>query len=367
MAIQRKNNLSYKNNYYLNIAFELAKINIGSTKENPSVGCVVVKNNSIISSGYTSINGRPHAEFNALNKKIDFKNSNMYITLEPCSHHGKTPPCTKIIINKGIRKVIYSIDDYDSRSSNKSKKILNSKKILVKKNILLKEGLRFYKSFQNLIKKKYPLIDAKIAISKDYFSINKRNKWITNDSSLKLAHLLRSKYNAIISTAKSINIDNSLLNCRIDGLINKSPDLIIIDRNLKIKKNLNIFKKKMKRKILLYTMKKNYNKINWLRKKKIKVILNAKMNNKEDYKNIFKSLLLKGYSRIYIESGLTFTNFLIKNKLIDNLYIFKTNFRLGFNGYNNDSNKYIKKIRLKNRLNTYLYNDKVFKEKLKNV
>ena len=96
MANQRKNSNTDLNNHYINLAFELAKINLGRTKENPSVGCVVVKNNSVISSGYTSINGRPHAEFNAL-KKINFKNASLYVTLEPCSHYGKTPPCTNII------------------------------------------------------------------------------------------------------------------------------------------------------------------------------------------------------------------------------------------------------------------------------
>ena len=86
MANQKRNKLIKKHIENLSLAFELAKINLGSTRENPSVGCIVEKNDSIISSGYTSINGRPHAEFNALKKKIDFKDSNIYVTLEPCSH-----------------------------------------------------------------------------------------------------------------------------------------------------------------------------------------------------------------------------------------------------------------------------------------
>ena len=122
MANQKIN----KHQQNLTLAFELAKINIGSTKENPSVGCVVEKNGSIISSGYTSFNGRPHAEFNALNKKFNFVNSNIYITLEPCSHFGKTPPCTNIIKRKRIKRVYYSIDDFDKRSQNKSKQILTN-------------------------------------------------------------------------------------------------------------------------------------------------------------------------------------------------------------------------------------------------
>ena len=91
-------------NNFLRLAFDLAKINLGKTGLNPSVGCVVVKNNSVISSGYTSLNGRPHAEFNALKSKKSFKNSDLYVTMEPCTHYGLTPPCSKIIFKKGIRR-----------------------------------------------------------------------------------------------------------------------------------------------------------------------------------------------------------------------------------------------------------------------
>ena len=89
-------NLDEKNHkFFSNLAFNLAEINLGKTSSNPSVGCVVVKDNSVISSGVTSINGRPHAEFNALNKSLNFKDSVIYSTLEPCTHYGATPPCTK--------------------------------------------------------------------------------------------------------------------------------------------------------------------------------------------------------------------------------------------------------------------------------
>ncbi len=233
MANQKRNKPKLE---YLKLAFELAKINIGSTKSNPSVGCVVERNGSVISTGFTSVSGRPHAEYNALNKNIDFKNSNIYVTLEPCSHFGKTPPCTNLISKKGVQNVFYSLDDFDKRSKNKSKKKLSKKNIKVVKNLLKKEGTHFYKSYNKLKSLSIPLIDAKIAFSKDYFTKNLKQKWITSNKSRNLVHLLRSQYDAIISTSKSINEDNSLLDCRIEGLKNKSPDLIIIDRNLKIKK-----------------------------------------------------------------------------------------------------------------------------------
>ena len=90
-------------NFYSNLAFSLAEKNLGKTNTNPSVGCVIVKNNSVISSAVTSIKGRPHAEFNALKHNINFKNSDMYVTLEPCTHYGLTPPCTNIIKKRKLK------------------------------------------------------------------------------------------------------------------------------------------------------------------------------------------------------------------------------------------------------------------------
>ena len=116
-------------NFYLDLAFNLAENNLGKTNLNPSVGCIITKNKSVISSGTTSIKGRPHAEFNALNKNIDFKDSTMYVTLEPCSHHGLTPPCTKLIGRKKIKKVFFCHNDPDRRSYKKAKKNLKKFKI----------------------------------------------------------------------------------------------------------------------------------------------------------------------------------------------------------------------------------------------
>ena len=127
--MERKNKFKSKHSYFLSLAFEQAKNNLGSTKRNPSVGCIVEKNESVISSGFTSFNGRPHAEYNALNKKLNFTNSNLYVTLEPCSHYGVTPPCTNLINKKKIKKVFFSIYDSDARSQKKTKNILNNQNI----------------------------------------------------------------------------------------------------------------------------------------------------------------------------------------------------------------------------------------------
>ena len=119
----RKDKSSEINKAFMRLALELANQNKGLTGLNPSVGCVVTYKDEIISYGKTDINGRPHAEVVALkNNKINFKNSNMYVTLEPCIHHGKTPPCTNIIIKKKIKLVNYSIEDFDKRTAKKQKR-----------------------------------------------------------------------------------------------------------------------------------------------------------------------------------------------------------------------------------------------------
>ena len=366
MANLKRNKTEKKHQKYLNLAFQQAEINLGSTSTNPSVGCIVEKNGSVISSGYTSFNGRPHAESNALKKNINFKNANIYITLEPCSHFGKTPPCVNKIIKKGIKYVYFSINDVDKRSQKKSKKIFASHRIKTNSNILAKKGYNFYKSYFNYHNNKFPIIDSKIALSKDYFTINKNSKWISNNYSRKITHLIRSRYNCLVSTSESINEDNPLLNCRIEGLESKTPDLVIIDRNLKIKKGLKIFKYKIRRKILIFTSNNNKKKIKLLTKSShVKVFYLKNMNKKNHYIKIFKFLLKKGYYRILIESGLVFNNFLIQNKFLNNIYIFKSNFKLNKSGFNNTSNYLIKKIKLRNKLDVFLYEDQLFREKLK--
>lgn len=353
-------------NFYLHLAFNIAQQNLGKTKSNPSVGCVVVKNGTVISSGVTSINGRPHAEFNALNKKKNFKNSDLYVTLEPCTHFGKTPPCSNIIKKKGVKRVFYAFNDLDKRSSFKSKKILSKNGILVKK-INLKKFENFYQSYNSVHTNNLPQIDAKIALSKDFFTINKRSKSITNASSQKRTHLLRSEYECIISTSKTINDDNAQLNCRVKGLDFSKPDLVIIDLNLHLKKNLKILNNKNKRKIILITSVSKSKKLSFFKKKGLRIINIKKLQTKEDFIFLLKRIKKLNYNRIFLECGLIFLKSCIKNKIISNLYIFKTNFDLKKKGFNSTSVDFIKKLSINNRINVNLDKDNLYKINLKNV
>ena len=354
--------MKQNHNFFSNLAFNIAESNVGRTNKNPSVGCVIVKNNSVISSGVTSINGRPHAEYNALSKNLNFKDAYMYVTLEPCTHYGITPPCTNLIKKKRVKKVYYCFEDPDIRTYKKAKIVLNNRIKKIKK--IDKRNKDFYKSYFLNKKYKLPFIDAKIAISKDFSTISKKNKWITNSRSRKVSHLIRSKYDCIISTSASINKDNSLLNCRIKGLNNFKPDLVIIDRKLRLKKNLALYSLAKKRKTYLLTTSNNSKQTSFLKKRNIKIIKLNSLLTKDDFFNLFRKLFQLGKRRILIESGLIFLNQLLKMNFINNLYIFKSNTKLRSNGFNNSKKNLIKNLKILKQVNVNLNNDKLLKARI---
>ena len=172
---------------------------------------------------------------------------------------------------------------------------------------------------------------------------------------------MRNEYDCIISTSKSINSDNALLNCRIDGFNNNKPDLFILDLKLNLRKNLTLNNLLYKRKTYLITLKKNYNKIEKYKRLGFKIILINSLSQKEDFYELYKKIYKRGYARVLVESGLTFLNYLIKNKIINDLYIFKTNNNLGKNGKNNDTVSYLKK-NFPKQVTINLNGDKLFKK-----
>ena len=172
--------------------------------------------------------------------------------------------------------------------------------------------------------------------------------------------MLRSKYDSIISTSKTINKDNALLNCRIMGMDNAKPDLLIIDRDLKIKTNLNFLNLSNKRKTYIFTKSNNIKKIKIL-KKKCKIIKINKLENKNDFLKLLNKIFKLGKRRILIESGLIFLSKLLKLKKKNKLYIFKSNKNLNSKGYNNINIDKFKKYKLKVAVKVNLKNDKLFK------
>tara|TARA_Y100000590_G_scaffold243821_1_gene274072 strand:+ start:425 stop:1525 length:1101 start_codon:yes stop_codon:yes gene_type:complete len=357
----KKGNFNSLDKKYMKIAINLARNRNGLTGSNPAVGCVIVKNNRIISYGVTGINGRPHAEAIAIKKsKKENFGSTLYSTLEPCSHHGKTPPCTNAIIKSKIKKVIYSIEDSDIRSSNKSKKILKSNHIQVKSGLFKKELKNFYKVYNFSKKNKYPYITGKLACSSNSFILKKKSD-ITNDHSRKVSHLLRYKNQGILTSYKTINSDNSKLTCRINGLEKFSPKKLIIDKNLKINLNSFIITNSKYPETIIFHNSNNRFKINNLKKKGVKLInLKSENDNYFDLKKLFKKIHNIGIHSLLVECGEVLTHKILLKNLFNEFYLFQSNKNI--NNKDKTSILHIKRyldksFKNKNYVNTYLDKD----------
>ena len=322
----KKDKFSSEDKKFMKLALNLASNNKSLTGTNPSVGCVLVKDKRIISYGVTGINGRPHAETVAINK--NFKNvagSTAYITLEPCSHYGHTPPCTSSIIKSKIKKVFYSIDDVDERSFQKSKKILNKKKILTKSGLLKKESSIFYKNYNFVRKNKSPYVIGKLAVSSNFFILN-NNTYISNEHSRKVSHILRFLSQGILTSYKTINSDNPKLSCRLNGLEMYSPKIIIIDKELKINFKSFVVNNVNKFPTFIFHNSQNSKKISNLKKKGIKLIyMETEKNGYFDLKKIFKKLYLIGIHQIIVESGKNLTLEILSKNLFNEFYLFRGN------------------------------------------
>ena len=322
----KKDKFSFKDQLYMGLALDLAKSKEGNTGTNPSVGCVIVKNDKIISIGQTSLYGRPHAEQNAIkNCPENLAGSKMYVTLEPCCHFGKTGPCTSLIIRSKITEVIYSIQDIDNRVKGKAKKILRKKKIIVRSGLMSDEIKIFYNTYFYNRKYKLPFVTGKIAISKNNLIYSKGNKKITNSLSDKLTHLLRYKSDSIMISYKTLNKDNPKLNCRLKKLKKFSPKRVILDNKLCLNTKSYLFKTNNKNNTIVFYNQAIKSKINMFKDNKI-FLVKSKINKdkKFDVNIILKKLYKLGSRNILIEGGNDLTEYLLKYRVFNQFYLFKS-------------------------------------------
>jgi len=359
-----KNKFTIKEKKYMSLALSLANARHGLTGKNPSVGCVIVKNDEIISIGQTGYNGRPHAEYNAIrNSNVILEGSTMFVTLEPCSHYGQTPPCTKKIIKNKIREVIYSVEDVDKKVKGKSFKILMSNNIIVKKGLLNKEISNFYKPYFFNRKNNTPYVTGKIAISKNNLIYSKGTKRITDIHSDKLTHFLRYKNDSLLISYKTLNKDNPKLDCRLQGLKEYSPKRIILDKYLEMNTNSYIFRTANRNNTIIFYNKADNEKILIFTKKGIQLMRSNLLKNEEfNVKLILKKLYKLGCRNLLIEGGNNLSKSIINKRLFNQFYLFKSQKSLSklvahkvFNCFKDLSQKY----KIKKKINTQLGKDTI--------
>jgi len=231
----------------MNRCLEIAGNGLGTTRPNPMVGCVITHNNIIVGEGFTSQYGGDHAEVNAINSIRDFslvKEATLYVTLEPCSHHGKTPPCTDLIIDKGFKTVVIGCEDPNPKVSGNGIKKLKQAGCEVLVGVLSKECKNHHKRFFTYQKKKRPYVILKWAQSKNGFIApdeqpESKPVWISSKTSRQLVHKWRAEEQAILIGTHTVNKDDPSLTVR--DWTGSNPLRIVIDRFNTLKKSFKVF------------------------------------------------------------------------------------------------------------------------------
>jgi diaminohydroxyphosphoribosylaminopyrimidine deaminase/5-amino-6-(5-phosphoribosylamino)uracil reductase len=280
--------------FYIKRCIEFAQKALGNTYPNPLVGCVIVHNNKIIGEGYHRKAGENHAEINAINSVKNpelLKNSTIYVSLEPCSHFGKTPPCAEKIVEIGFKKVVIGTLDSHEKVNGKGKKIIENAGIEVISGILENECQELNKRFFTFHQKKRPFIILKWAESGDGFlDKNFQPHQIGNALTKQFVHQLRREEHAILVGTQTVLNDNPSLTTReISG---RNPVRILIDFNLKVPKNFNIFNEEAETIV--------FNSIKNDQKKNVKII---KIEKENFLQHLMEKLYEEQIQSVIIEGG----------------------------------------------------------------
>jgi len=305
-------------------ALKLAEKGKGFVSPNPLVGCIIVKNKNIIGKGFHEKFGNTHAEINALNSCEESPvNSDIYVTLEPCSHFGKTPPCAVALVNARVKNVYIAMKDPNPLVSGKGIEILNNAGINVKIGILENEALNLNKYFIHFITEKMPYIILKSAISIDGFIADEQgtSKWISDEVSRKEVHSLRSEVDAVLVGAGTVIADNPLLNVRMTK--GRNPKKIIFDYKNKLNGDFKLFDENT-----IYVCNSQLIdkiKLNSIIKKKSKILSIGDFN----IAKLLKEFVKMGIASILVEGGAFTSGLFLESGCVNELLIYQAPIILG--------------------------------------
>lgn len=323
--MNRKNGdfLSYDEKY-MRLAMQLAGNAIGRTSPNPLVGAVIVKDNRVVGCGWHRKAGTPHAEVHALNQAGELaQGADVYVTLEPCAHYGKTPPCSKALVEAKVKNVYGGLLDVNPKVAGKGFKILEDAGIHVEYGFLQDELRKQNEVFFKWIEHKKPFVVLKAAMTLDgkIATATGQSKWITNETSRAYGYKLRDIYDGIMVGINTVIEDNPMLTARVDG--GKNPIRIVVDSSLKIDINANVVQDKSAKTIVATTDKADKDKILKLQAQDVDVIVVDKdENDKVDIEKLLDILGQQNICSILVEGGATLSGSFVAKKLVDKVYFF---------------------------------------------
>ncbi len=310
---------------WMRLALKLARKGIGKTSPNPNVGAVVVKNGRLIGKGYHKKFGGPHAEVFALKEAGEAAHgATIYVTLEPCFHFGKTPPCVDLIIARGLKRVVIATPDPNPLVNGKSIQKLKKSGIEVTVGIEQEKAQKLNEAFFKFMRTGLPFVTLKIAQTMDgkIACLTGDSHWVSGEASRKLVHRWRSQMDAVLVGIGTVLQDDPELTVRL--LKGRNPKRIILDPNLRIPLTAKIVNDSVVSQTILVTASENREKIEKLTEKGVTFLFEEKKSNGEfDLREVLKKLTKLQIISVLVEGGSGVFSSFMRQKAFDRLALFQ--------------------------------------------
>lgn len=317
---------------FMALALRLAARGLGAVAPNPAVGCVLVREGRILGRGWTQPGGRPHAETEALRRAGEAaRGATAYITLEPCAHHGETPPCAEALIAAGVARVVAAMRDPDPRTAGQGLTRLADAGIEVDCGLMETEAAALNRGFILRVARSRPLVALKLATSLDgrIATRSGHSRWITGEAARRHAHLLRARHDAILIGSKTLDADDPNLTCRLAGLEDLSPIRIVVSARGDIPADRRLLADIDRAPVWLVTGKTGASRPSPPGIERIKI---SGRDGRLDMTEMLASLAGRGITRLLVEGGARTAASFLEAGLVDRLYLYTASLLVGGDG-----------------------------------
>jgi diaminohydroxyphosphoribosylaminopyrimidine deaminase/5-amino-6-(5-phosphoribosylamino)uracil reductase len=321
---------------FMTLALALGRRGQGRTWPNPAVGAVIVNDGVIVGRGWTQVGGRPHAEVESLKRAGDAaRGATLYVTLEPCSHHGKSPPCADAVIAAGISRVVSAIEDPNPEVAGQGHARLRAAGIVVDVGFGAAEAARDHAGHFRRIRDKRPHVILKLAVSADekIAAAGRKPVAISGDAAKARVHLLRGQSDAILVGIGTVLADDPLLTCRLPGMEAQSPVRVVLDRSLRIPGSSRLVHSA--RATPLWVMTSNLSEAPAAMKlgaAGAQVIRVASAPPGLDLQAVLRALAEKGITRLLVEGGSRVASSFVAADLVDEMWLLRGPNPIGTDG-----------------------------------
>jgi diaminohydroxyphosphoribosylaminopyrimidine deaminase / 5-amino-6-(5-phosphoribosylamino)uracil reductase len=321
---------------FMALAFALGRRGLGNTWPNPAVGAVIVKDGVILGRGWTQSGGRPHAEIEALRRaKKTAQGATLYVTLEPCSHQGKSPPCADAIIKAGIARVVSALEDPNPEVAGQGHERLRAKGIAVDIGLGADEARRVHAGHITRIQKARPYVTLKLAVSADGKAglAHRKPVAITGEEGRTRVFQMRSQHDAILVGIGTVLSDNPSLTCRLPGLFARSPARVVLDAKLRLPLATSVVATVRETPTWVFTARKVSGLAEEiLQQRGCKVFRVADKKGQLDLDEVLKVLAEQGITRLMVEGGPTVAAAFVSADLVDEAVLLRADKTIGADG-----------------------------------